>query len=403
MIGGAGWFAGGARGVLVGALVGLAAGVWAPGPGPAGASPSQTLYVNGGSGVDSPTCGAQSAPCRSIQQSLDNASAMSGAVTVDVAAGTYPESIVVSGSWASLSVVGANSSSTVVAGPGPGPDVYDGANGVLTLSGITLSGSGGADLGFDDHNAPASLDDVVISGINDPSGLGAGLALTAESGSPEVYLNDSTITGDTALGGAGILVVGTSGSGAVWVRNSTLSGNSAPTGSAIYVDAGTGQTPGVELQGATVAGNPVTVVGHAAVEAGGTGSGIGTVSLWNSVVADNLRNGADADCLADAGGSLVSGGHNLTVLDGGCPTGQPGDVAEPTSAAVELGAVGDHGGPTPTVSLRPGSPAIGAGPAPLIPCRSAPTNGAPGPTPPARYPGRTEPVTSGPTSTRHRW
>ncbi len=361
MNGGAGWFAGGARAVLVGSLVGLAAGVWAAGAGPAGAIPTATLYVNGGTGADSATCGAQAAPCRSIQQSLDNASAMSGAVTIDVAAGTYRESLVVSGSWTSLTLVGANSSSTVVAGIGPDPDISDEATAVVTLSNVTLSGSGGADLGFDDLSAPASLDNVVISGIDNPTGLGAGLVLTAQSGTPEVYLNDSTITGDTALGGAGILVIGTSASGAVWVHNSTLTGNSAPTGSAIYVDAGTGQTPAVELQGATVAGNPVTAVGHAAVEAGGTGTGVGVVNIWNSVVAGNLRNGADVDCLGDAGGSIVSGGHNLTVLGGGCPNGQPGDLAEPTSAATELGAVGDHGGPTPTVPLRPGSPAIGAG------------------------------------------
>jgi Protein of unknown function (DUF1565) len=55
---------------------------------PAHASPGD-LYVDGTLGADSPTCGAMSSPCRSIQQAINNASAGD---TIHVAAGTYPES-----------------------------------------------------------------------------------------------------------------------------------------------------------------------------------------------------------------------------------------------------------------------------------------------------------------------
>ena len=351
-----------ARAVLAGSLIGLgSAGATAALAGPAGATPSETLYVSGTSGTDSANCGYQTSPCKTIGQSLTNTSGFSGAVTVDVGAGTYAESLIVSGSWTSLSLVGAGTRSTIIAFNGPDPDVYETATGAFTLSDVTLSGSGGADLGFDDLNSTATLDDVLITGIKDSAGVGAGLALTATSGSPNIYLNDSTITDDTALDGAGITLLGTSASAAVWVHNSTVTANSATAGSAIYVEAGTGQVPGVELQGATVVGNPVTGAGHAAVEAEGSGTGVGLVNAWDSIIAGNLHNGTDADCLEDAGGSIVSGGQNLTVTGGGCPSGQPGDLAEPSASTADLGPAGGNGGPTPTVPLRAGSPAIGAG------------------------------------------
>ena len=48
---------------------------------------ASTLYVNAATGADSPSCGASTSPCQTIQQAVDNAS---DGDTIEVAAGAYP-------------------------------------------------------------------------------------------------------------------------------------------------------------------------------------------------------------------------------------------------------------------------------------------------------------------------
>jgi hypothetical protein len=75
----------------------------------------------------------------------------------------------------------------------------------------------------------------------------------------------------------------------------------------------------------------------------------GTVALWNSIVANSP---SGSNCF----GTLIDGGHNLSS-DGSCRFTAPGSL---NNTDPLLGPLGDYGGPTPTVPLLVGSPALDA-------------------------------------------
>ena len=128
-----------------------------------------------------------------------------------------------------------------------------------------------------------------------------------------VTLNNSTVTGSTAYrcsgscGGAGGTIV--NGSGNLALNNSTVSENSA----------------------------------------GGIFNDSGTATLQNSIISSNsARNCTD---------TITSRGYNLSS-DGSCAFSNSGDRNNTNPL---LGTPGSNGGPTPTLPLLAGSPAIDAG------------------------------------------
>lgn len=64
----------------------------------------------------------------------------------------------------------------------------------------------------------------------------------------------------------------------------------------------------------------------------------------------------DGDCVLGAGSTITSRGGNLESPGNTCGLDQPSDLVSVPNAG--LGALGNYGGPTPTVPLLPGSPAI---------------------------------------------
>lgn len=169
---------------------------------------------------------------------------------------------------------------------------------------------------------------------------GGGLHVSFSSGGGTV--RDSAVTDNrAALRGGGVAA----GAGvALRLENTTLSGNRAGIeGGGVYAQ----RSAGAELVHATLAGNvapggsAVSVDGLAATE----------VSFTNTLIA--------GDC-STAGGALTSTGGNLESPGATCNLAGPGDqtaVADPGASGL-----GDHGGPTPTHLLLPGSPAIDAVP-----------------------------------------
>ncbi|WAC18138.1 hypothetical protein OVA24_12915 [Luteolibacter sp. SL250] len=185
-------------------------------------------------------------------------------------------------------------------------------------------------------------------------------------------LSACTLSGNT--GGQGGTRIGAGGgrggdggaissSGALVIMDSTLSGNNAGDGANPSADGG-GRGGGIFKQDAmrfhlancTVADNRSGTGGNP-----GQGAGIfgATLTLRNCVIAGNIRPGLGGDNLSsNSNQPLLYIGANLL---GTAPTIFSATGPAPIIADPLLAPLDDYGGPTRTMALRPGSPALNAG------------------------------------------
>jgi len=204
-----------------------------------------------------------------------------------------------------------------------------------------------------------------LSGNSAGGGSGGGI-YNREGGT--VKVTNSTVSANTVgsffesgLFGGGIY----NDNGTVEVTNSTLSGNTATNagsrGAGIYNKAGT-----VTLTNSTLSGNKANpsnrVPSFPSLSSPASGGGIwngGTVNVKNTIIA---LNSATTD--PDVFGSVASGGYNL-IGNGTGSTGftAVGDRVGTAAAPIDplLNPLANNGGPTQTVALQPGSPAINGG------------------------------------------
>jgi hypothetical protein len=182
----------------------------------------------------------------------------------------------------------------------------------------------------------------------------------ADEGATGVYLynavariSQSTISGNVAHNntGGGIELSNTS---TLAMVNSTVTRNRADLdGGGIEADLSAGN---VTLNSVTIGRNVADADGNAS----GTGGGINiepgntaTFDIVNSIVALNHAGGSPNDCF----GPFTSGGGNLLgTLSVGC-TGFGG--SDLIGVNPKLGSLANNGGPTKTLALKKGSPAIG--------------------------------------------
>ena len=242
--------------------------------------------------------------------------------TIHLAAGQYDignaiGSVDVSpASGAPITLAGAGAGSTILDGDGSGNDVVDlGGSEKTTIEDVTIEN--GRDGIYD--NGALDLSDSVVQN-NTANGV--------ESTNHGLTVSGSTISGN----GDGVYVE--SSFSAV---NTTIAGNGGFGLDVDYSDSGAG------LENVTIAGN--------------TGAGLETsdaTTAVNTIVANN----AGGDC-SGAQSYLTSNGHNLDS-DGSCFSfdAAAGDLP---NTDPQLGALQDNGGPTPTMALAPGSPAVDAG------------------------------------------
>jgi hypothetical protein len=200
-----------------------------------------------------------------------------------------------------------------------GGGVYN--RGTATITGCTISGNsakngGGLDTGV---NALSTLTNSTLSG--NTAQHGAGLESYSRT-----MLTDCTISGNNASASGG----GVSNSGTVTLLSCTVSGNSAPvSGGGLYNHDFIDQRGAVTLTDTIVAGN--TGAGGASSDVGGIESGRVTGSF-----------------------SLIGPGGA-----GGIQGGAQGNIVLANLAGLGLAPLGNYGGPTQTVALLPGSPALG--------------------------------------------
>ncbi len=240
---------------------------------------------------------------------------------------------------------------------GEGDAGYGGAIfnfGALTISNSTFSNNGAMNGGAIGNGGGSEIaNSLVISNCtfvdnkttNDGDGGAIDNAFGGAGGS--LSISDSTFSTNEAYIGGGI---NNETGGSLSISNSTVVNNT---------DEGFGG--GICNSGSLTVTNS-TIVGNAS---GLWGGGIallsgGTGSINNTIIADNTANVAGPDVFSSGG--TVATSHSLignTSSSGIRIGGSTGNI-NPTGS-LGLSPLGKNGGPTETVALLPGSPAIASG------------------------------------------
>jgi hypothetical protein len=297
---------------------------------------------------------------------------------------------------------------TVANGWSPnGGDIYN--SGILSISGLTITNGWAIDVGAVGeggglYNAGGTLTITDCTVSSNHAGFNGG---GIENSGGTMTITHSTIAGNFSGGGGGIVNAGT-----MTITYSTISGNNATTGgsggignfgtlnvsnSTVSDNYSNNYAAGMEnLEGSanatftdcTFSGNFAASGSGAALanvygaqltianstisnnSTGGYGSfggggiytdGTGQIRLRDTIVAGNIDHSANS--FPDVSGAISSQGHNLigdgTGGSGYAPTDLVGTSSNPIDP--KLGPLQDNGGPTFTMALLPGSPAIGAG------------------------------------------
>jgi hypothetical protein len=321
----------------------------------------------------------------------------------------------------SLNITGPGAKLLAVSGNNAGL-VFDVLSGTVAISGLTVlkgrttgstgfteqNGSDGRGGGIFNQSTLAMSDCIIISNTvvggqgggtasgfagNGGNGMGGGIANIGA-----LSLNRCTVTGNTALGGPGGVATsgGSDGSGGqsyggglynfgqLALLNSTINGNNATAGSG---GAGPGSGNGggiynlqdVALTNCTIAANAAhgssfdfgggiydvgnsltitscTIVGNQAEFGGGINSG--GANLANSILAGNAAVGGGSG--PDGSGTINSSDYNL-IQNTSTLTISGTTTHNITGQNPLLGALQDNGGPTYTLALLPGSPAMDKG------------------------------------------
>jgi hypothetical protein len=204
------------------------------------------------------------------------------------------------------------------------------------------------------------------------SGGYQGLAVGGGVHAHTVDLNRSTISGNTATSSA-LSIAGGVSAQTIYAYYSTISGNSAAGGGGAFADR-------AYLTDSTISGNHAdygpfgglyarysaqvfssTIAGN--TSAGDSAAGLYvryastlTTILHNTIIANNTTGGIESD-VSTGPGLTISGSNNLIMahpIEATVP-------ADTISADPKLGPLQDNGGPTRTMALKAGSPAIDKG------------------------------------------
>lgn len=311
----------------------------------------ETSNANGGNGGNQDQNGQTNG---GFGGSAQGGGVWAGGGTVTISDTTFSQTVATGGN----SGTGGNGANP--GGDASGGGIYSLANATVTTSTFHLAksvgGNGGHAFGtfcFGAHNAG-------------DGGAARGGAIFADGGSLNV--STSTFASNSALGGNGGnggqtnggLNCGMHGAGGLAHGGAMTNSNVATLSidhSTISLDDAKAGNTGVNQGGAN---KPPRLVAE------GTGGGIrvgpGSVAIARTIIAVNTASNGLGDFTGaptpgpNVDGAVISGGHNLLgVLTDA--TGFTG-IGDKTGANPMLAAIGNNGGPTPTMALMAGSPAI---------------------------------------------
>jgi hypothetical protein len=328
---------------------------------------STTLYVNGASGSDTNDCVSVQTACKTIGHAI---SVASSGDSIIVAAATYTEHLTIG---VSLNLSGAGVGKTIIDGGSTGTVVtVSSAHALVTISNVTIRNGRAINGGGVTSNGALTISHSLIwrneAYSSSFSAFGGGVLILSGG---TLTLNSSTVSGNSAFGRVDAWGGGISSFGIVRINRSTVSGNTAGCGT-IGCHAGGG---GINNGGGTLTINNSTVAGNHVYAAIAYNEGGGILSsgvLWisNSTISGNsARQGGGIYGHGNLQNTLVADNSALNCYgymsaifslssDNSCNLTGPGDK---NNTNPKLGTLGYHGGPTQTIPLLSGSPAIDAG------------------------------------------
>lgn len=267
-----------------------------------------------------------------------------------------------------------------------GGAIYNRGSGTINISNSVLRANSSQDSGGAIANVQGTLnvDNSTISNNSTTDGIGGGI-VNGTGGT--VTITNSTIADNSANGTQEGIGGGIYNDGMVTVMNSALSRNlaaaSSEGGGGIFNAFGATLTlanctistnfafagGGGISNGATVNITNCTITGNSVISGSGRGGGISggaSTNVKGCIIALNSASfGPDVD------GALTSQGHNLVGKTFGNgftdPSDKTGTFVAPLDPKLDSGGLKDNGGPTQTIALLAGSPAINAGPTDAAP------------------------------------
>lgn len=245
----------------------------------------------------------------------------------------------------------------------------------VTISGLTISNGTAVPAGAGiqvEASSNLSLDHCIVTDNNITSlnpGSGGGIYITGDSSLTVSYC---IISSNSATSGGGIYC---NTNCTCIIKNSLFYNNSISTsGSALFFQPSTNGSiynstfSNNNGSGGIATNGTVTIINSTIANniTNSSGGGIyqisGTCSIGNCIIANNTSTTTSND---DVFGTFNSLGYNIIGNSNGSSsfTG-PGDI---TDVDPMLGSLGFYGGPTQTISLSEGSPALNAGDYTLLP------------------------------------
>jgi len=335
--------------------------------GGAGLSPAATATITVTCGADDVVTNTNDSGAGSLRNAINSACSgdtitfaagltSGGAATITLTGGELPidKNLTINGPGANLLTISGNGASRI----------FDVQSGTVNISGLMIANGSGGNGGGILNQGTLTLTGCAISGNSAPV-AGGGIENDGENRTVTLTIANSTISGNTGPSfGAGIYNAGFHGNATLNIINSAISANlNTSFGGGIYNDGNSG-TATLNVTNSTISGNTASSSGGGIYNFGNGGTA--TLNLRNTIISDNKAlNASNGPDILNFNGT-VSGSNNLIQTGPGSGYTISGSNNLNVDPMLEKDGLGNlilkyNGGPTQTLLLLLGSPAINAG------------------------------------------